>query len=160
MSRGLYFQLFSVHGLLRHDAMELGRDADTGGQIKYVVELAEALSRHEKVAQVDLFTRLIVDKRVSDDYSRQVEQISENMPDRPDPVRREKIHAEGASLAPFRRVHRQDHQVHQAGGPPPRHRPRTLRRCRLCGHHPLGVFRHSLHLHGPFPGTSKERSGC
>lgn len=77
MSRGLYFQLFSVHGLLRHEAMELGRDADTGGQIKYVVELAEALSRHEKVAQVDLFTRLIVDKRVSDDYSRPVEQISD-----------------------------------------------------------------------------------
>lgn len=76
MSRGLYFQLFSVHGLLRHEAMELGRDADTGGQIKYVVELAEALSRHEKVAQVDLFTRLIVDKRVSEDYSRPVEQIS------------------------------------------------------------------------------------
>jgi sucrose-phosphate synthase len=77
MSRGLYFQLFSVHGLLRYEAMELGRDADTGGQIKYVVELAEALSRNEKVDQVDLFTRLIADKQVSEDYSRPVEQISD-----------------------------------------------------------------------------------
>lgn len=77
MSQGLYFQLFSIHGLLRHEAMELGRDADTGGQIKYVVELAEALSRHEKVGRVDLFTRLIVDKRVSDDYSQPVVTVSD-----------------------------------------------------------------------------------
>jgi len=77
MSQGLYFQLFSIHGLLRHEAMELGRDADTGGQIKYVVELAETLSRHKKVAQVDLFTRLIADKRVSADYSQPVTQVSD-----------------------------------------------------------------------------------
>ncbi len=74
---GLYVQMFSVHGLLRYENMELGRDADTGGQIKYVVELAEVLSRHENVAQVDLFTRLISDRRVSSDYSRPVEIISD-----------------------------------------------------------------------------------
>ncbi len=77
MKDGLYFQLFSIHGLLRYTGMELGRDADTGGQIKYVVELAEALSAHEKVRRVDLFTRLIADKRVSDDYSRPVEEITD-----------------------------------------------------------------------------------
>ncbi len=77
MSTGLYFQLFSIHGLLRHENMELGRDADTGGQIKYVVELADALGRHENVARVDLFTRLITDKRVSEDYGKPVEQVSE-----------------------------------------------------------------------------------
>lgn len=77
MSQGLYFQLFSIHGLLRHQSMELGRDADTGGQIKYVVELAETLSRHEQVGRVDLFTRLIIDKRVSDDYSRPVVAVSD-----------------------------------------------------------------------------------
>lgn len=43
---GLYIQLFSIHGLLRAESMELGRDADTGGQIKYVVELAKALGTH------------------------------------------------------------------------------------------------------------------
>ncbi len=77
VKEGFYIQLFSIHGLLRHENMELGRDADTGGQIKYVVELAQALARHENVKQVDLFTRLIADKRVSEDYSRPVEKISE-----------------------------------------------------------------------------------
>lgn len=77
MTQGLYFQMFSIHGLLRYDNMELGRDADTGGQIKYVVEQAQALSRHEKVKQVDLFTRMISDKRVSQDYSVPIEEISD-----------------------------------------------------------------------------------
>ncbi len=78
MKEGIYIQLFSIHGLLRYENMELGRDADTGGQIKYVVELAGALGQHEKVRQVDLFTRLISDKRVSKDYSRAVEEITDN----------------------------------------------------------------------------------
>jgi len=76
-SQGLYIQMFSVHGLLRAENMELGRDADTGGQIIYVVELAKALGRHEDVRQVDLFTRLIVDDHVSKDYAQNVEQIGE-----------------------------------------------------------------------------------
>jgi sucrose-phosphate synthase len=71
----LYIQLFSIHGLLRASNMELGRDADTGGQVKYVVELARSLSRREQVARVDLFTRLLVDKRVSEDYARPIERV-------------------------------------------------------------------------------------
>ena len=35
----LHIQMFSVHGLLRSQNMQLGFDADTGGQIKYVMEL-------------------------------------------------------------------------------------------------------------------------
>ncbi len=42
--KGLYIQMFSIHGLVRHQNMELGYDADTGGQIKYVVELCRNLS--------------------------------------------------------------------------------------------------------------------
>jgi sucrose-phosphate synthase len=42
---GLYFAMISVHGLHRGHDMELGRDADTGGQTKYVVEVAQALAR-------------------------------------------------------------------------------------------------------------------
>lgn len=72
-----YIQMFSIHGLLRSRNLELGRDADTGGQIKYVVELAETLSRDERVERVDLFTRLLVDKRVSADYGKAVEEVSE-----------------------------------------------------------------------------------
>jgi sucrose-phosphate synthase len=76
-TRNLYIQMFSVHGLLRSENMELGRDADTGGQIKYVVELSKALSQHKEVGQVDLFTRLIVDKRVSKDYAHQIEEVND-----------------------------------------------------------------------------------
>ena len=76
-SKGLHIHLFSVHGLLRAQNMELGRDADTGGQIKYVVELAKALDRHEDVGQVELFTRQISDKTVSEDYGRPIENVGE-----------------------------------------------------------------------------------
>ena len=57
--------------------MELGRDADTGGQIKYVVELGNALSQSENVGRVELFTRLIYDKSVSEDYAKPVEQVND-----------------------------------------------------------------------------------
>jgi sucrose-phosphate synthase len=73
---GLYIQLFSIHGLVRGESLELGRDADTGGQVKYVLELARALAERPDVDQVDLFTRLIADKAVSADYSRSLEPIS------------------------------------------------------------------------------------
>lgn len=73
---GLYIQLFSVHGLVRGEAPELGRDADTGGQVKYVLELARALSARPEVAQVDLVTRLIHDKAVASSYSRVIEPLS------------------------------------------------------------------------------------
>lgn len=36
--------LISIHGLIRGHDLELGRDADTGGQTKYVVDLARALA--------------------------------------------------------------------------------------------------------------------
>lgn len=75
--QGLYFQLFSIHGLIRGKAPELGRDADTGGQVKYVIELARALAEREDVARVDLFTRLIDDPAVSPDYSRPIESLSD-----------------------------------------------------------------------------------
>ena len=57
---GLYIQMFSIHGLVRGDSPELGRDADTGGQVKYVLELAKSLGERPEVDQVDLITRLIL----------------------------------------------------------------------------------------------------
>ncbi len=65
---GLYLCLISIHGLIRGNNLELGRDADTGGQTKYVVELARALAAHPGTARVDLITRLVDDPEVSDDY--------------------------------------------------------------------------------------------
>ncbi|CAI0556057.1 unnamed protein product [Linum tenue] len=57
--RRLYIVLISMHGLVRGDNMELGRDSDTGGQVKYVVELARALANTKGVYRVDLLTRQI-----------------------------------------------------------------------------------------------------
>lgn len=79
MSQGMYIQLFSVHGLVRAHNLEMGRDADTGGQILYVLELARALSEREEIRKVDFFTRYIQDKSVSDDYSVPVEEVNEKL---------------------------------------------------------------------------------
>lgn len=74
---GLYIQMFSIHGLVRSENLELGRDADTGGQVKYVVELATHLSQRDDVRQVDLFTRQIKDKKVSEDYGQSIEKVND-----------------------------------------------------------------------------------
>lgn len=76
--RKLYLVLISIHGLIRGQDMELGRDADTGGQTKYVVDLARALGGCVEVEQVDLVTQRIIDPSVSDGYSRQVEPLSDS----------------------------------------------------------------------------------
>ncbi|MEM0970508.1 MAG: glycosyltransferase, partial [Verrucomicrobiota bacterium] len=72
---GLYIVHLSIHGLIRGRDLELGRDADTGGQCKYVLELVKTLALHPRVNQVDLFTRLVVDPRVSPDYAKPVESL-------------------------------------------------------------------------------------
>ncbi len=72
-----YIQLISPHGLIRYHNPEIGRDKDTGGQVKYVLELLEALSKHPSVRKVDLFTRRIADKRVSPAYSEEIETVNE-----------------------------------------------------------------------------------
>ncbi len=74
---GLYIQLYSIHGLIRSKNPEFGRDADTGGQIKYVLELANALSRDQRVEKVELITRQIKDKDVFGDYAEAVEKVND-----------------------------------------------------------------------------------
>jgi sucrose-phosphate synthase len=73
-----YFALISLHGLIRAREPELGRDADTGGQIKYVLELATELARQPGVGRVDLLTRQIIDDRVGPDYAQPEEPICDN----------------------------------------------------------------------------------
>jgi len=77
MMREYYIQLFSPHGLIRFDEPEVGRDKDTGGQVKYVLELLHSLSQHPQVRKVDLFTRRIVDKRVAASYAEEIETVNE-----------------------------------------------------------------------------------
>ena len=74
----LYICLISIHGLIRGLNLELGRDADTGGQTLYVVEFAHALSRLPGVGRVDLVTRKVVDPRVDDDYAQAVEILNDS----------------------------------------------------------------------------------
>ncbi|GMN56471.1 hypothetical protein TIFTF001_025587 [Ficus carica] len=66
--RHLYIVLISMHGLVRGENMELGRDSDTGGQVKYVVELARALANTKGVYRVDLLTRQIASPDVDSSY--------------------------------------------------------------------------------------------
>ncbi|KAK7276757.1 hypothetical protein RIF29_17903 [Crotalaria pallida] len=72
----LYIILMSLHGLVRGENMELGRDSDTGGQIKYVVELARALAKMPGVYRVDLFTRQISSPEVDWSYGEPTEMLT------------------------------------------------------------------------------------
>ena len=65
-----------LHGLFRSHELELGRDADTGGQTLYVLELVRSLAQRAEVEQVDVVTRLIQDRRVDLEYSQRVEDIA------------------------------------------------------------------------------------
>ncbi len=74
---GLYLLMLSIHGLVRGNDIELGRDADTGGQVSYVVDLARELAAHPDVARVDLMTRMATGPGISSDYAEQVEPLAE-----------------------------------------------------------------------------------
>ncbi|HKJ64606.1 MAG TPA: glycosyltransferase, partial [Desulfopila sp.] len=78
-SKKLYVLLFSIHGLIRGESPELGVDADTGGQVKYVLELAKTLGEQSEVGRVDLFTRRIETKSVAPDYGKAIEELSDKV---------------------------------------------------------------------------------
>ncbi|OVA09294.1 Glycosyl transferase [Macleaya cordata] len=75
-SKRLYIILISLHGLVRGENMELGRDSDTGGQVKYVVELARALANTKGVYRVDLLTRQIASSDVDSSYGEPIEMLT------------------------------------------------------------------------------------
>lgn len=76
---GLYIVLISVHGLIRAKEPELGRDADTGGQILYVLDLARSLAMHPEVDRVELFTRKVSDPKIDTIYSADKEIVSDGV---------------------------------------------------------------------------------
>jgi sucrose-phosphate synthase len=78
-SEGLYILMLSIHGLLRGDDLELGCDADTGGQIQYVVELSKKLARDRRVERVDLLTRMVVDSKIDETYGLPLEKITNKL---------------------------------------------------------------------------------
>ncbi|MFH1357192.1 MAG: HAD-IIB family hydrolase [bacterium] len=75
--KGLYILLISVHGLIRGDRLELGRDPDTGGQTLYVVDLLNHLADNPLVDRVDLLTRQVYDPAVDVSYTKSIEKLSE-----------------------------------------------------------------------------------
>ncbi len=77
--RGLYVMSLSVHGLVRGTDIELGRDADTGGQVLYVLDQARTLAQQPEVQLVEVLTRQVWDKRVDESYSRPREEVDEGV---------------------------------------------------------------------------------
>jgi len=75
----MHIQMISPHGLIRYKNPEIGSDRDTGGQVKYLVELLSEMRKNEKITKVDLITRYISDRRYSSDYSVKVENIDEKI---------------------------------------------------------------------------------
>ena len=73
----MYILNINIHGLVRGEQVEFGRDADTGGQTKYVTEQVRYISKLPQVDRIDLVTRLIKDKRVSEIYSKPEETLTE-----------------------------------------------------------------------------------
>ncbi|GMH20576.1 hypothetical protein Nepgr_022417 [Nepenthes gracilis] len=72
----LYLVLISIHGLIRGENMELGRDSDTGGSVKYVVELARALGSMPGVYRVDLLTRQVSAPDIDWSYGEPTEMLT------------------------------------------------------------------------------------
>ncbi|GJD12893.1 Probable sucrose-phosphate synthase 1 [Galdieria sulphuraria] len=72
--------LLTIHGLVRAENVELGRDPDTGGQIVYVLELAKALAQLPIVEWVQVWTKSIKDDRISPEYCQKVEPLLKNIP--------------------------------------------------------------------------------
>ena len=73
---GLNLLHLHLHGLFRSQGLELGRDADTGGQTLYVLELVRSLAARAEVDHVEVVTRLIQDRRISADYALPEESIA------------------------------------------------------------------------------------
>ncbi len=71
----LKFLHLHLHGLIRSNGLELGRDSDTGGQTQYVLELVKSLANTSEVEQVDLVTRLVNDSKIDSSYSKEQEFI-------------------------------------------------------------------------------------
>jgi len=66
-----------LHGLFRGHDLELGRDADTGGQTTYVLELVRSLAARPEVDRVEVITRRIEDRRLSPDYGQPLEVLGD-----------------------------------------------------------------------------------
>lgn len=68
-----------LHGYIRAEDLELGRNADTGGQTKYVLESARALGELSSGANVHIITRFLKGRNIDSEYSLCKEKVSEKV---------------------------------------------------------------------------------
>lgn len=74
---GLYILMLSVHGRVAAQP-EFGADADTGGQIGYVLDEIQALSKDSRVRRIDLLTRRFDDPQTGPIYAQEREALADN----------------------------------------------------------------------------------
>lgn len=74
----MYIQIYQLHGLIRSENLDLGRDEDTGGQVIYVIEIAKALANMPQISRVEIVTRLFKDSDYPG-YSQPFEQMSDKV---------------------------------------------------------------------------------
>jgi sucrose-phosphate synthase len=75
----MIIHLYNLHGLIKGNELEIGRDSDNGGQIVYLWELAQALSKRDDVDHIHIFTRKIDDPTLSKDYSLATEEVNDKI---------------------------------------------------------------------------------
>ncbi|MGC9239035.1 MAG: HAD-IIB family hydrolase [Acidithiobacillus sp.] len=75
---GYYVLMLSLHGRVCAEP-ELGADADTGGQITYVLEEMRALARDPRIRRVDLLTRRFADPRLPAIHDEPVEDLGDGV---------------------------------------------------------------------------------
>lgn len=73
----MYLFHISLHGLIRGQNVELGRDSDTGGQITYVLNLLSTLSADPRIKKLELATRGFTDPAYDAGYGQAEEIINE-----------------------------------------------------------------------------------
>ena len=75
-ARPLRILHIALQGALRWSNVEYGLTADTGGHIKYVLELVDALSRNARVGSIDLVVRAFEGKGFDPVYGRAIETVA------------------------------------------------------------------------------------
>lgn len=74
---GYFVQMYCPQGLVRYENTEYGKNQDTGGMVKYILSLVDALCAREEIGRVEIITRKISDPTVSSMYTHTIEQICE-----------------------------------------------------------------------------------
>src|SRR5690606_41702055 len=66
----------ALQGCLRGKNIDYGVTADTGGHIKYLLELVEASETDPRIKKIEIATRAFRDKELGPDYTKKRETIS------------------------------------------------------------------------------------